>query len=155
VRVYSFQIDPAANFRERRRRTGKAPGIFSPDRILSALKTLSPGKQPKPVAKDVPHASRGLRAEPAAASRPETLAARQPADQIIATRQMRYGNYAISTSQLSDGRWVASFGCQDRLICVSGKSQPVSVTKPYLAETVAIATAQTRIDALAASQNSI
>ena len=147
VRIYSFQIDPAANFRERRRRT--APGLFAPERILAALKMLSPGNWPKPVAK--PHPSRIPRVKPTATSLRAATAA--PANDVIAARQMRYENYAISTSQLGDGRWVASFGRPDGgLIRVDGKSRPVSVTKPYFAETLAIAAAQARIDALAAGE---
>jgi hypothetical protein len=146
VRVYSFQIDPAANFRERRRRI--APGLFAPERFLAALKMLSPGNRPKPAAKSLPP-SRRLRTEPAAASLRKTTI--HPANTVIATRQMRYENYAISTSQLGDGRWVASFGRPDGgLIRADGKSRPVSATEPYFAETLAIAAAQTRIDALAA-----
>jgi hypothetical protein len=153
VRVYSFHIDPTASLGKRRRRSGKSASIFAPDRILSALKTFFPGKGLQPVAKTMPQPSRMPRAEPAAVSRKETMAARRTAKEIIAARQMRYGNYAISTSQLADGRWTASFGRQDGgLIRVDGKSQPVSVTGPYFAETVAIATAQTRIDALAADE---
>jgi hypothetical protein len=64
---------------------------------------------------------------------------------------MRYGNYAISTSQLAEGRWIASFGCADgRPICADGKNQAACVTERYFAETMAIAEAQMRIDALAA-----
>lgn len=109
-----------------------------------------PGKGLQPVARALP---RMPRAEPAPISRKETVTARRTVREIIAAREMRYGNYAISTSQLADGRWVASFGRQDGgLILVDGKSQPVSVTRPYFAETVAIATAQIRIDALAAGE---
>jgi hypothetical protein len=151
MRVYSFQIGPAANFSKRPRRTGKSPGIFAPELILSALKTLSPGKWPKPIAKDAPRPWPS--AAPATASLRATIAARQSAEDVIAARQMRYGSYAISTSQLRDGRWVANFGRRDGgSICVDGKSQPVAVTKPCFAETLAIATAQTRIDALAAGE---
>ena len=150
MRVYSFQIDPTASLGKRRPRTGKSAGIFTPDRIFSALKMFFLGKRLQPAANTLPQRSRMPRAEPAAVSRKETVAARPTAKEFIAARQMRYGNYAISTSQLADGRWIASFGRQDGgSIQVDGKSQPVSVTRPYFAETVAIATAQTCIDALA------
>jgi hypothetical protein len=153
VRVYSFHIDPAASLGKRRRRTGKSASIFAPDRILSALKSFFPGRGSQFVADTMQRPSRMPRMEPAAVSRKETRAAHRFTKEIIAARQMRYGSYAISTSQLADGRWVASFGRQDGgLIRVEGKDQPVSMTKPYFAETVAIATAQTRIDALEADE---
>ena len=63
---------------------------------------------------------------------------------------MRYGDYAISTSQLAKGGWIASFGRPDGgLICVDGKAQAAPVTEQYFAETLAIADAQLRIQALA------
>jgi hypothetical protein len=147
MRVYSFQIDPAANFRARRRRI--APGLFAPERLLAALKRLFPGNWPKPAAKSLPRTSRMLRAAPASTSPRKTTTA--PVHNVIAARQMRYENYAISTSQLGDGRWVASFGRPDGgPIRADGKNRPVSATEPYFAETLAIAEAQTHIDALAA-----
>jgi hypothetical protein len=142
-----------ANLGKRRRQIGKSTSIFALDHILSAFKTIFPGKGLQPVAKAMPQPSRTLRTEPAAVSRRETIAARCSTKEIVATRQMRYGNYAISTSQLADGRWIASFGRQDGgLIRVDGKNQPVSTTNPHFAETVAIATAQTRIDTLVADE---
>ena len=64
---------------------------------------------------------------------------------------MRYGIHAISTSQLADGRWVASFGCQDgKPMCIDGKQRPLATMRPYFAESLAIANAQAFLDALAA-----
>jgi hypothetical protein len=72
------------------------------------------------------------------------------AKEVIATRHMRYGDYAISTSRLAEGSWIASFGCPDgRFVCVDGKGQAASVTERYSAESLAIADAQLRIEALA------
>jgi hypothetical protein len=142
VRVYSFQIDPEAQFRRRLRRTGDSDGLFA--RLLSLLGSLAPGKKPNPAAKSALRLSRRSRKEPA-----RIIAA--PVDRIIAARQTRYGIYAISTSQLADGRWVASFGRQDgKPMYIDGKHRSLATMRPYFAESLAIANAQAFLDALAA-----
>jgi hypothetical protein len=72
-----------------------------------------------------------------------------PVDQVIAVRQTRYGIYAISTSQLADGRWVASFGRQDgKPMRIDGKHRALATMRPYFAESLAIANAQAFLEAL-------
>jgi hypothetical protein len=142
VRVYSFQIDPEAQFRRRLRRTGDSDGIFA--RLLSFLGSLAPGKKLSFTTRNALRPSKRSRKEPAGISA-------APVDQIIAVRQMRYGIYAISTSQLADGRWVASFGRQDgKPMCIDGKHRFLATMKPYFSESLAIANAQAFLDALAA-----
>ena len=142
MRVYSFQIDPEAQFRRRLRRTGDSDGIFA--RLLSFLGSLASVRKRSPATRNALRPSRRSRKEPAS-----VFAA--PVDQIIAVRQMRYGIYAISTSQLADGRWVASFGRQDgKPLWIDGRHRSLATMRPYFSESLAIANAQDFLDALAA-----
>lgn len=153
MRTFSFQIDPVADLHRRRAWNNRGFSIFALKLNFPALGTRASKALPKPAA--MPNASRRLGQSAAApAARPVPVAVCQFAREFVATRQTQYRGYAISTSRYAAGGWVASYGHPDgRLICVDGKDQAAPVTEQYSAESLALADAQLRIDALAAGQN--
>ncbi len=134
VKAFSFHIDPVARFEESGKRIRKSRLNLALQFRLPALKVAAraiPKPEPQPALRKAP---------------PKFVNSEK---EILAARQTRYGTFMISTMQQRDGRWTASLGCADgRPLIVDGGKQAVSITNPYLSESLALAEAQLRVDAL-------
>ena len=151
MRAFSFQIDPVGNLGKPASPRHKAGGILAPKLNRRARKASYPDKPTSPRPDDAPRppAKAKQHVLPVAAH-PTPNAVSRFTREICATRQIRYGRFAISTSRVIDGRWIANFGCTEgSSTCVEDGRQAIWATEPHLAESLAIADALTRIDALA------
>jgi hypothetical protein len=135
VREFSFHIDPSAKFHKRGNSSGKRVFDFG---FLFRLPRFLVRKSPAAIAKP---RKRNVQPKSFVRSEPE----------ILSSRQIPYGAFLISTSQLRDGSWIASFGFSDgRLLCAEGKKQAVLVTQACISEPLALTEALMQIDDLPA-----
>ncbi len=152
MRAFSFQIDPVGILGQSASPRRKAGGILAPKLNRRARKASSSNKPTSPRPDDAPRppAKTKEHVSPVSSAHPTPNSVSRFTREICATRQIRYGWFAISTSRVIGGRWIANFGCTDgSSICVEDGRQAIWATEPHLAESLAIADALTRIDALA------
>lgn len=141
VKVLTFSIDPSLRLSERE----SGPSVTL--NMLPLFWTTRPSETSPPAGRGetCPHSvlmRNLLQARLACAT-----------STIRRTNQNSYASYSISTTQNGNGTWVAAFGRRQEDAIRTGRgSDPISETRPQLAEVIALADAQIAIDDRLASK---